>query len=504
MFLFRARLPRLNEGCDLSFTLSLSLSLGLLSFVSRARFLASLTHAPVLSLFFLQNSALKELNDTEESIQKIIEVAKEKAVGNNQQDLDRIRAALKRLKFGTIELSTEQGFLKALLSGNEDELMFGKQGAKSLEESEEYKKLHAQVKELQEENKKREKDTAETIKQVHEEYGLYVKEKEQLQKIIDEVAQLEDESKAAEMRELARSQGLQTSNRASELLDEKKTKEELQNELKELDNALKRMNRGIAQKEASCRKIDEEIAPLDAQFVELRAQSKYLIGASKAAARESEASKTLAEMSMRIQEQMNLVSALQGTELLEIGEDSISLRLASHLPETDTEAMESSRARGVGRVTHVVTLGFIEKTARLNSITLDPADAPIEDVARMFLGTTDCASALCNIRDRIAATAQRCEALAAAASRTPLKWSAFDANVRAAMDSSAEPRPVAVLEVPLEWPKVKSAEIRVVNVENVPSRVAGMVVQTCAGKRLRTIGETLRATMEAEKMASSS
>ena len=48
-------------------------------------------------------------------------------------------------------------------------------------------------------------------------------------------------------------------------------------------------------------------------------------------------------------------------------------------------------------MTHVVTLGFIEKTARLNSITLDPADAPIEDVARMFLGTTDCAGAPCAI-----------------------------------------------------------------------------------------------------------
>ena len=147
-----------------------------------------------------------------------------------------------------------------------------------------------------------------------------MKEKEQLQKIIDEVAQLEDEWRGDAR--VGETQGLQTSNRASELLDEKKTKEELQNELKELDNALRRMNRGIAQKEASCRKIDEEIAPLSAQFVELRAQSKYLIGASKAAAKESEASKALAEMSMKIQEQMKLVSALQGTELLEIGEDS--------------------------------------------------------------------------------------------------------------------------------------------------------------------------------------
>ena len=91
---------------------------------------------------------MKELYHTEESIQKILEVAKEKAVGNNQQDLDRIRAALKRLKFGTIELSTEQGFLKALLSGKEDEVMFGKHAKSALEETEEYKKLHAEVKQL--------------------------------------------------------------------------------------------------------------------------------------------------------------------------------------------------------------------------------------------------------------------------------------------------------------------------------------------------------------------
>jgi len=67
----------------------------------------------------LKNRALKELNQTEESMEKILEVAREKAVGNSAQDLDRIRAGIKRLKFGTLELSTEQGFLKALLSGDE-------------------------------------------------------------------------------------------------------------------------------------------------------------------------------------------------------------------------------------------------------------------------------------------------------------------------------------------------------------------------------------------------
>jgi hypothetical protein len=444
----------------------------------------------------LKNRALKELNQTEESMEKILEVAREKAVGNSAQDLDRIRAGIKRLKFGTLELSTEQGFLKALLSGDEFNWKF----IEEYKESEQYKELHAQVKQLQEENKKREEETKNVIKSIDEEYKKYLEEKEELQKIIDEVAQLEDESKAAEMRELARSQGLQHVSSSEREIDEKKDKETLQSELIKLDKALREVNRQISQKEGSCKKIDQEIAPLEAQYVELRAQSKYLIGVSKAAARESEASRTLAEMSARIQEQINLVSMLQGTELLDISENQISLRLASHLPETDKWAMESMGARGVGRVTHAVTLGFIPQTARLEYITLDPADAPIEDVARMYLGTTDCASVLCNIRDRIAATAQRCEALAAAGSRWALRWDAMQVNVKAALGSDGK-APVAVFEVPFEWPKVKSAEIRVVNVENVNPRVAGMVVKICAEKKLRTIGETLRATLEAEQMA---
>ena len=208
-----------------------------------------------LNLFFSNyvNSALKELNHTEESIQKILEVAKEKAVGNNQQDLDRIRAALKRLKFGTIELSTEQGFLKALLSGKEDEVMFGKQLSRRSRRRRSIKNC-SEVKQLQEENKKREKETEETIARVHEEYGLYVKEKEELQKIIDEVAQLEDESKAAEMLELSEESRVANEQSSVGVAGREKTKKELQNELKELDNALKRMNRGIAQKEGELSK----------------------------------------------------------------------------------------------------------------------------------------------------------------------------------------------------------------------------------------------------------
>ena len=60
-------------------------------------------------------AALKELNQTEESFAKILSQAREKSLGNGDGDLERIKAQIKRLKFGTIELSTEQAFLKAVL-----------------------------------------------------------------------------------------------------------------------------------------------------------------------------------------------------------------------------------------------------------------------------------------------------------------------------------------------------------------------------------------------------
>jgi len=49
-------------------------------------------------------AALKELNQTEDSFAKILSQAREKALGNGDGDLERIKAHIKRLKFGTIEL----------------------------------------------------------------------------------------------------------------------------------------------------------------------------------------------------------------------------------------------------------------------------------------------------------------------------------------------------------------------------------------------------------------
>ena len=59
-------------------------------------------------------TALKELNATGESFERILDNAKD-MMGNSQQDLERIKTNIKRLKFGTIELSTEQAFLRSIL-----------------------------------------------------------------------------------------------------------------------------------------------------------------------------------------------------------------------------------------------------------------------------------------------------------------------------------------------------------------------------------------------------
>ena len=59
--------------------------------------------------------ALAELNQTQDSFRKILEGAAEKALGNGETDLERIKTNIKRLKFGTIELGTERAFLRSIL-----------------------------------------------------------------------------------------------------------------------------------------------------------------------------------------------------------------------------------------------------------------------------------------------------------------------------------------------------------------------------------------------------
>ena len=68
--------------------------------------------APTASAF---REALAELDQTANSLDALVEGAKEKALGNSERDLERIKNNVKRLKFGTIELGTEAAFLRSVL-----------------------------------------------------------------------------------------------------------------------------------------------------------------------------------------------------------------------------------------------------------------------------------------------------------------------------------------------------------------------------------------------------
>ena len=74
--------------------------------------------------------------------------AREKALGNGDGDLERIKAHIKRLKFGTIELSTEQAFLKAVLESRP-------LPKETPTESEGFKALQQRLKNLTNENERR-------------------------------------------------------------------------------------------------------------------------------------------------------------------------------------------------------------------------------------------------------------------------------------------------------------------------------------------------------------
>tara|TARA_B110000503_G_scaffold130559_1_gene204099 strand:- start:1729 stop:2160 length:432 start_codon:yes stop_codon:yes gene_type:complete len=56
--------------------------------------------------------ALAELDQTSQSLTQMLNGAKEKALGNSDKDLERIKNNVKRMKFGTVELGTECAFLR--------------------------------------------------------------------------------------------------------------------------------------------------------------------------------------------------------------------------------------------------------------------------------------------------------------------------------------------------------------------------------------------------------
>ena len=105
--------------------------------------------------------ALAELNQTQDSFRKILEGAAEKALGNGEADLERIKTNIKRLKFGTIELGTERAFLRSILESRPVP-------SAPPTETEEFKARNAELKQLKDANDAEERRVEELVRAVEE------------------------------------------------------------------------------------------------------------------------------------------------------------------------------------------------------------------------------------------------------------------------------------------------------------------------------------------------
>lgn len=425
-------------------------------------------------------AALKELNQTEESFAKILSQAREKALGNSDGDLELIKAHIKRLKFGTIELSTEQAFLKAVLESRQ-------LPKDAPTESEGFKALQQRLKSLTSENERRVEEMERQIAALGDEYETFRVEHRALTEVVEELETLEAEAATAAWE-------AQAGDASVTAADREKSKDELQRELESLDVELREVNVRLSENQMAASKLKEQLAPDESAIEQINAQAKYLIGISKAAAREAQMSAQIAEAQEAVREQTKLLVTLQGVEILAIEENALVLKIHTHLPSTPEFAMEGSTPRGPSSTTHTVTLHLVKDSARLAGATLEPSDTPILDIIEEAAGMPVLARALAEIRLRIAATAQRAEALAAAAARTALRWSSGESLVRAALPNGA----VAVLDVPFEWP-TRGANISLINVEMVPPQAAQLAVTRLMTTNLNYVGEALEAVTEALK-----
>ena len=136
--------------------------------------------------------ALAELNQTQDSFRKILEGAAEKALGNGEADLERIKTNIKRLKFGTIELGTERAFLRSILESRPVP-------SAPPTETEEFKARNAELKQLKDANDAEERRVEELVRAVGGAAEEFAAEHARLAKRVEALEALEREAEAAEL-----------------------------------------------------------------------------------------------------------------------------------------------------------------------------------------------------------------------------------------------------------------------------------------------------------------
>ena len=136
--------------------------------------------------------ALAELDQTADSFRRILDNAQEKALGNSEADLERIKTNVKRLKFGTIELSTEQAFLRSILESRP-------LPSQAPSESDEFKARSVELKKLKDANDAAERVVEAAVREVGESATAFAAEHAALTARIERLDALEAEVEAAEL-----------------------------------------------------------------------------------------------------------------------------------------------------------------------------------------------------------------------------------------------------------------------------------------------------------------
>ena len=144
----------------------------------------------------------------------------------------------------------------------------------------------------------------------------------------------------------------------------------------------------------------------------------------------------------------------------------------------------------------------------VKSVSMDPPDVPIDDVvaaAKAGVGGAEdvLRNLVCETRVRVAATAARQEALAAAASQTPMEWHPAKSKVLARLYGGAGAAAggggnsgLAAVDVPLEWP-LNGARVRVVGLAGLQPAVVASAAQRVEPGGYASLAGALRATQDA-------
>ena len=443
--------------------------------------------------------ALAELNQTQDSFRKILEGAAEKALGNGEADLERIKTNIKRLKFGTIELGTERAFLRSILESRPVP-------STPPTETEEFKARNAELKLLKDANDAEERRVEELVRAVGAAAEEFAAEHARLAKRVEALEQLEREAEAAEL-----NAGEANAKIAPDPEDEKLSTEDARAALDALDAQARMVGAALRSRDREAAAMKASLEPGEAELASAEAELKIIAGLGRTAAREAAATAQIAETRAVIAEQKTLIERLTGVSIVtsDPSAGSLVLRLVTRVDATPAFAMEMEPLNDAGAhpkqpvpahdETHTLTVTFHPGTTAVKDAVLEPTGVPMDDIVQAARAAGAAEANLqkltAELKVRINATHARCEALGALANTLSMDWSASLSQIRVGLYGGAGGA-VAAVDVPLEWP-LNGAKCRVVGLAGLAPAAVAAAAQRVEASGYATVTEALRATRDA-------